>query len=711
VLFTDRPAPAPAGTVPADAARADVEQALRLELASTREYLQSVIQQLEVGNEELKAANEEILSSNEELQSTNEELQTAKEELQATNEELRTVNDEMLDRNVEATRLSDDLANVLSSVAIPIVILGRDSTIRRFTPTATKILNLIPGDVGRPITDIQTKIRIPDLSALVADVLQHLVPLDKTIQAEDGRWYQLGVRPYRTLDNRIDGTVLTVYDIDALKKAELSLAEARHFAESIVETMRECLVVVDGDLRVRQANRAFCEQFRTTVAEIEGRRLDALDAKASGPLGLTHLIEGLPSGGQLENVRLERELPGVGWRTLMVNGRRLERSGWFLLTLVDITERARAEERLAKSEAGFRQMLTSAAEPILISDPRSRIVFANEVAKRVFGYPGEEMVGLHVNDLLPERFREAHATLHANYMAAPTPRPMGLDRDLVGLRKTGEEFPVAVALSPMEGSEGPLVVAFVSDISARKEAERKIVDYQTKLQRMVFQSALVEERERRRIAQDLHDHIGQSLALARIKLEAARSAAVGVAEAIDAAVALIATSIEETRTLTFELAPPILYDLGLKAALSWLCEETEKRTGVHVEIADGGPDEPLDQTTSALVFRAVRELLTNVFKHAQTPAARIALKEVGDHFEIAVEDKGTGFDVEKAAHGSSGGFGLFSVREQIARLGGTVDIQSTPRDGTRVTLRVPTAMEDGAEGAPTKENDENPAGG
>ena len=164
VLFAERAAspPGPAEAVPEDVSRAATEDALRHELASTRDYLQSVIEQLEAGNEEMKAANEEIVSSNEELQSTNEELQTAKEELQATNEELRTVNDEMLDRNVEATRLADDLSNILSSVAIPIVILGRESRIRRFTPSATKILNLIPTDVGRPVTDIQAKIRIPE---------------------------------------------------------------------------------------------------------------------------------------------------------------------------------------------------------------------------------------------------------------------------------------------------------------------------------------------------------------------------------------------------------------------------------------------------------------------------------------------------------------------------------------------------------------------
>ncbi len=698
VVFTERAALPGSAPPPGDTAHAAVEEALRRELGSTREYLQSVIEQLEAGNEELKAANEEIVSSNEELQSTNEELQTAKEELQATNEELRTVNDEMQDRNVESTRLADDLSNVLSSVAIPILILGRDSRIRRFTPAAKKILDLTAADVDRPFTEVQAKIKIPDLIMLLDDVLDRLAPLERTVRADDGRWYQLGVRPYMTLDNRVDGTVLSVYDIDALKKAELLLAEARDYAESIVETMRECLVVLDVDLRVRTANRAFCQQFRTAPEEVVGRRLDAIGRPWDAP-ELARILEQLARGEQVDEVRFERELPDAGLRSLVVNGRRMSKTGWILLTLADITDRvqldlARTEDRLARNEAGFRRMLTSAAEAIVMSDQEGRLVFANDTATRIFGYGEGELLGVRMDALLP-------------------PRPTRAANDLVALRKDGSEFPVEVAMSPMEGSEGPLVAAFVADVTLRREAEQKIRDYQAKLQRMAFEAALAEERERRRIAQDLHDRVGQSLALARMKLEAVRDAAIAdVRAAIVATIELIATSIEDTRTLTFDLAPPVLYDLGLKAALSWLCEDIEKRSGVRVEMADDGNQPPFDEATAALLFRAVRELLTNVFKHAQAPSARIALKQADSHFEIDVEDAGAGFDVENLARGPNAGFGLFSVREQIARLGGTVDIESMPRRGTRVSLRVPITTERAGIGSKNGgSNDESPAGG
>jgi two-component system CheB/CheR fusion protein len=705
VLFTERVAPANLGPAPTeDHARVAVEDALRQELGSARAYLQSVIEQLEAGNEELKAANEEIVSSNEELQSTNEELQTAKEELQATNEELRTLNDEMLDRNVETTRLADDLSNILSSVAIPILILGRDSRIRRFTPTATKVLNLTAADIGRSILEVQAKVRIPDLAALLADVLERLAPLERTVQADDGRWYQLGVRPYMTLDNRIDGTILSVYDIDALKRAELLLAEARDYAESIVDTMRECLIVLDADLRVRTANRAFCQQFKTTPEAVAGERFYAIAGKQWDAPELRNLLERLAQGELVDEARFERELDGSGRRSFVATGRRMPKTGWILLTLADISERvqidrARTEDQLARNEAGFRRMLMSAAEAIVMSDMGGRLVFANDLATRIFGYVGSEMLGLRVDDLLP-------------------PRAAG--SDLVGRRKDGTELPVEITRSPMDGNDGPLVVAFVSDVSVRREAEREIKDYQARLQRMAFEAALAEERERRRIAQDLHDRVGQSLALARMKLEAVRDATIAdVHTSIVTTIDLIAASIEDTRTLTFDLAPPVLYDLGLKPALSWLCEDIEKRAGVHVEIVDEGSQAPFDEATAALIFRAVRELLTNVFKHAQAPAARVVLRQVGKHFEITVEDAGAGFDVENVARRPDAGFGLFSVREQIARLGGTVAIESKPRRGTRVSVRVPLLKEGESENlrersttaSSTGASNEDPTGG
>jgi two-component system, chemotaxis family, CheB/CheR fusion protein len=187
---------------------------LRDELESTREYLQSIIEEQRTTNEELRSANEEIQSSNEELQSINEELETAKEELQSTNEELTTVNEELQNRNDELFLLNNDLSNLLSSVHIPIIMLGNDLRIRRFTPMAQKVMNLIPTDIGRPITDIKPNVKAPDLRNWISHVLNSLEIVEHEVEDVDGKWYSMRIRPYRTIDNKIDGAVIVMLDLD-----------------------------------------------------------------------------------------------------------------------------------------------------------------------------------------------------------------------------------------------------------------------------------------------------------------------------------------------------------------------------------------------------------------------------------------------------------------------------------------------------------------
>jgi two-component system CheB/CheR fusion protein len=220
VLFQDIPpaeVPPPSVLGPPAAAEEQVKQ-LQQEIAALREYLQSVIEEQESTNEELKSANEEILSANEELQSTNEELQTAKEEAQSANEELATVNEELRHRNAELARVNNDLVNLLSGVNIPIVIVTRDLRIRRMTPLAEKVFNLIPTDIGRPISDIKPNLDIPELSQTIVQVIEALTPYESEVQDSKHHWYSMRIRPYVTLDNMIDGASIVLLDIDAVKQ-------------------------------------------------------------------------------------------------------------------------------------------------------------------------------------------------------------------------------------------------------------------------------------------------------------------------------------------------------------------------------------------------------------------------------------------------------------------------------------------------------------
>jgi two-component system CheB/CheR fusion protein len=666
------------------------ETTLQQELASTRQYLESVIEQLEATNEELKAANEEIVSSNEELRSGNEELESAKEELQATNEELRTLNDEMQDRSLEATRLSDDLTNVLSSAEIPIVILGRDSRIRRFTPAAAKVFGLAPADLGRSLSEVRQISAIAELlSPIVEEVLEQLRPIDSKIQDRNGQWHQLWVRPYKTLDGRIDGTVIAARDIDAEKRSAEGLVAARKYAEDVVEAIHDGIVVLDAEMRVSSANQAFLRAFQVEAKGISGRRLAELGRPELAAAALSQRLDELRSNGCVENVQVE--LPGAvsRKRSFLLNGRRMDGGERYLLVLQDVTELESARSAMQRAELS--DIMIGAAEGILMADAGARILFANPAAGAIFGYENAELVGLCIDELVPEELRDIHADHRGAYWAAPTPRPMRPGSGLFGRRKDGTRVAIEVTLNTVVREGSQMIVAFVRDVTQQRKVENDIRAYQERLQHMSFDAVVTEERERRRIAIDLHDRLGQALALAQIKLTSVRGELSGeIRSSVDGAVELLEQSITDARGLIFELSPPVLYDLGLKAALGWLAEDLEKRHGIRVEVCDDGTDKPLDDAAKAVVFRAVRELLMNVLKHAQSSDAKVSLRLVDGQFHIDVEDRGVGFEVgAKADAPGRQGFGLLSVREQIARLGGNMVVDSSPGRGTLMGVRVP----------------------
>jgi two-component system CheB/CheR fusion protein len=254
-----KPSAGPTPTATKQEKRAKVDF-LQRELAASREYLQSIIQELEAANEELQSANEEIVSSNEELQSTNEELDTAKEELQSTNEELNTVNEELHGRNEELSRLNSDLVNLLGSVQIAIVIVSADLRIRRFTPMAEKVLNLIPTDVDRLIAHINTNILGANLADLIAECIDTISSIEREVQDRQGRWYSLRIRPYR-VENKIDGAVVALFDVDAPKRYEEAMRSASALSDAVVRASSSPIAILDAELRLRSASPQFIELF------------------------------------------------------------------------------------------------------------------------------------------------------------------------------------------------------------------------------------------------------------------------------------------------------------------------------------------------------------------------------------------------------------------------------------------------------------------
>ena len=301
---------------------------LERELQATREYLQAAI-------EELEAANEELKSTNEEMQSANEELESSREELQSLNEELVTLNSEHEQKIARLTHVNNDLTNVLTRIDVGIIFLDSRLRIRRFNPAATRISNLIEGDIGRPIGHIVSNLRYEHLVQAAQKVLDSLAPQEAEVQSRDGSWYFMRIRPYRTVDNVIEGVMLTFSDITEQKEVQTQLGQAkteaqvaRDLAENIVNMVGDPLLMLAEDLRVISANLAFYATFQTTSEETVGQLIyDLSQGHWDNPQLRELLEEIIPQRASLENFEVEVDFPVVGTKRLRFNARQIEPAG------------------------------------------------------------------------------------------------------------------------------------------------------------------------------------------------------------------------------------------------------------------------------------------------------------------------------------------------------------------------------------------------
>jgi two-component system CheB/CheR fusion protein len=297
---------------------------LERDLSYTKENLHATIEEQQASNEELKSTNEEMQSTNEELQSTNEELETSKEELQSVNEELVTVNAELQNKIEQLAGMQNDMKNLLDNINIGTVFLNDRLNIKRFTREAVQVYRLVASDVGRPLGDIKSNIKEDDLLADAQTVLDSLVPCEREVSTVSGAWYLARIQPYRTLDNVIDGVVLTFTDISKRVQAEVAMKDAREFAESIVDTVREPLIVLDGTSKVISASRAFYENFKVAPQDTVGRPLFELGNHQWDIPKLRELLETELSNKQIiEGFQVEHDFPVIGQRKMLLNARRI----------------------------------------------------------------------------------------------------------------------------------------------------------------------------------------------------------------------------------------------------------------------------------------------------------------------------------------------------------------------------------------------------
>jgi PAS domain S-box-containing protein len=342
-------------------------------------------------------------------------------------------------------------------------------------------------------------------------------------------------------------------------------------------------------------------------------------------------------------------------------------------------------------ESKYKTLLENLPQKIFLKDTNSVYISCNENYARDLKINAEEIVGKTDYDFYPRELAERYRADDRRIIKS------GKTEDInEKYIREGKEVIVHTVKTPVRDEQDNVtgILGIFWDITSQRRAQKKLLDYQKRLRDLTSEMSLTEERERRRLAIELHDQITQKLILFKINLGSLRQKELPaeLSKPLDEIYEDINRIIQDTRSLTFDLGSPTLYELGLEAAIrEWLNEEVQQKHGIKTEFEDDGQAKPLDDDVCALLYRAVRELLVNVIKHANARNVKVSVCKEKNNICINVIDDGAGFisGVENFTSNKVGGFGLFSIRERLSYLGGSLEIDSKPSKGTRVTLAAP----------------------
>ncbi|EKQ52053.1 MAG: methylase of chemotaxis methyl-accepting protein [Methanobacterium sp. Maddingley MBC34] len=318
-------------------------QELESELKLTKERLNATIEEMKSSNEELRSANEELQSMNEEAQSTNEELETSKEELQSINEEIVTINNELQMKIDELTQTKDDMNNLFNSTEIAIIFLDKDLNIRSFTKDATNLIKMIESDVGRPLSDIVTNLKYDKFMDDIREVMERVTYKEIEMETESDKWFKTKIMPYKTSKNIIDGVVITFNNITQSKEQIRDALDALELADSVIQTVREPLLVLGSQMEVISANRSFYHKFKVNPEDTIGKNLFRIGDRQWDIRSLRNLLEDiLPKKVDLKDYLVEDDFPNIGHKKIILNARQIYQAGegtnMILLAMEDVTD-------------------------------------------------------------------------------------------------------------------------------------------------------------------------------------------------------------------------------------------------------------------------------------------------------------------------------------------------------------------------------------
>ena len=508
-------------------------------------------------------------------------------------------------------------------------------------------------------------------------------------------------------------------------KSRSELEAAKEYAEMVVNTIRDGLLILDLDLRVKSANRSFYKMFETTPEDVEGRLVYEIGNGQWDIPELKKLLEDiLPERKSFDDFEVDYEFDGIGRRVMLLNARRINHHDMILLAIDDISERRIGERRLLESQERFDLFMENAKEyAIFMMDEDATITMWNTGAERLLGWREEEILGRGGDVIFTKEDREAGAPEKEVARA----KRRGAARDnRWHVRKDGSRFWATGFLVALHTESGELrgLTKIIRDDTQQKITEEQReellealeqeqeelrslnetleerVEERTRQVRMLASTlTMAEQEERRRISQILHDDLQQHLYGVQLKLTFTEGAI--ESERVEEALAhlkeinnWLSQGIDITRNLTVDLSPPILQNEGLTETLRWLQSQMKELHGLEVEIQAEKAFRTPDEDMRVLLFQIVRELLFNVVKHANTRKATVAIEDCDSHVRIVVVDEGEGFDVAAAeAEGArDAGFGLFSVRERLSLFGGDLDVDSAPGKGTTVVITIPLEL-------------------